>query len=294
MIDQLLSRRVLIVLGKGGVGRTSVSAAISTLRAAEGAKVLAMEHDRLGPLAMALGGRPSLDPVETAPGLWTMLLDGQHQLKEYLGTVVPSRALLEAVVRSRSYRYFVDAAPGLRELIMIGKIFHELERRPPTPPWELIVLDAPATGQALGWLQMPMVAHETFGLGVAGGEARNVARLLRDPARCGVVLVSSPEPFAVSEALETHAALRELGVGVAAVIFNRSRAPHIDQLAALARAELGRAARQRRAIALIARRTGAPVIELGECDCTGAAETVHELAGQLAAMRAGQSRAQPP
>ncbi len=154
-----------------------------------------------------------------------MVLDGAHQLEEYLSTVVPSRALLKAVVNSGAYRYFVDAAPGLRELIMIGKIYHELEYRPPSPPWDLVVLDAPATGQALSVLRMPLAARETFGAGIVGRTAANVSELLRDPARCGVVLVTSPEPFAVSETLETHAALRGLGLEVAAVIFNRTRAP---------------------------------------------------------------------
>ena len=134
MIDELLRRRVLIVVGKGGVGRTSVSGALATLRAADPARVLAMEYDRLGALATALGHEPGLDPAEAASGLWTVVLDGPHQLEEYLATVVPSRAMLRAVVKSAAYRYFVEAAPGLRELITLGKIYHEVEYRPPAPP----------------------------------------------------------------------------------------------------------------------------------------------------------------
>lgn len=313
MIDELLRRRVLIVVGKGGVGRSSVSGALATVRAADPARVLAMEYDRLGALTTALGRKPGLDPVEVVPGLWTLVLDGAHQLEEYLSTVVPSRAVLKAVVSSAAYRYFVDAAPGLRELIMIGKIFHELEYRPPSPPWDLVVLDAPASGQALSVLRMPLAARETFGAGIAGRTADRVAELLRDPARCGVVLVTSPEPFAVSETLETHAALRGLGVDVAAVIFNRTHAPrfdahdvarlarrpalrtvapHLDGLAALARAELRRAADEHQALALVRRRTGAPIIELAECHGVAGLALVRELALQITALRAGEVRAQ--
>ena len=127
MIDELLRRRALIVVGKGGVGRTSVSGALAILRAAGPARVLAMEYDRLGALATAMGRKPGFDPVKAMPGVWTAVLDGAHQLEEYLSTVVPSRGMLKAVVSSGAYRYFVEAAPGLRELIMVGKIYHELE-----------------------------------------------------------------------------------------------------------------------------------------------------------------------
>jgi len=315
MIDQLLRRRVLIVVGKGGVGRTSVSGALAILRAAGPGRVLAMEYDRLGALATAMGRKPGFDPVKAMPGVWTVVLDGAHQLEEYLSTVVPSRAMLKAVVSSGAYRYFVEAAPGLRELIMVGKIYHELEYRPPSPPWDLVVLDAPATGQALSVLRMPLVARETFGAGIVGRTAARVSELLRDPARCGVVLVTSPEPFAVSETLETHAALSDLGLDVAAVIFNRTRAPrfdadavarlmrrpalraaapHLDGLAALAHAELERAAGERRALELVRRRVGAPIVELAECHGVTGLALMRELARQLAALRAGEARAEAP
>ncbi len=318
MIDELLRRRALIVVGKGGVGRTSVSGALAMLRAAgqsRPARVLAMEYDRLGALATAMGRKPGFDPAEAAPGLWTVVLDGAHQLEEYLFTVMPSRAMLKAVVSSGAYRYFVEAAPGLRELIMIGKIYHELEYRPPAPPWDLVVLDAPATGQALSVLRMPLAARETFGAGIVGRTADRVSELLRDPARCGVVLVTSPEPFAVSETLETHAALSTLGLDVAAVIFNRTRqprfdagalarlrrrpalraaAPHLDGLAALAHAELRRAGGERRALALVRRRIDAPIIELAECRGVAGLALMRELARQLAALGADEARAQAP
>ncbi len=315
MIGDLLRRRALIVVGKGGVGRTSVSGALAMLRAREPARVLAMEYDRLGALTTAFGRKPGFDLAQVAPGLWTVVLDGAHQLEEYLHTVVPSRALLKAVVNSGAYRYFVDAAPGLRELIMIGKIYHELEYRPPSPPWDLVVLDAPATGQALSVLRMPLAARETFGAGIVGGTAASVAELLRDPARCGVVLVTSPEPFAVSETLETHAALSGLGVEIAAVVFNRTRAPrfdahavarlarrpalraaapHLDGLAAVAHSELRRAAGERRARELVRRRIDAPVIELAECHGVAGLALIRELTRQLAALRAGETRAQAP
>ena len=286
------------------------------LRAAAPARVLAMEYDRLGALSTAMGRKPGFDPAQVAPGLWTVVLDGAHQLEEYLATVVPSRAMLKAVVNSGAYRYFVEAAPGLRELIMVGKIYHELEYRPPVAA----VGHGRARRARVGpgaqraadadWWRARLSARES-----SAARPRASRNCLRDPARCGVVLVTSAEPFAVSETLETHAALRSLGLDVAAVIFNRTRrprfdanavarlarrpalraaAPHLDGLAALAHAELKRAAGERRALELVRRRIGAPIIELAECRGAGGLALMRELARQLAHQRAGEARAHAP
>ena len=298
-------RQVLIVLGKGGVGRTTVSAALAIRRANAGGRALVLEYDANGGVASIFGRTPSLDAAEVAPGVFALILDGVHQLGEYLGTVIPSRVIRKTVIGSRIFRYFVEAAPGLRELIMVGKPVHELERRPSSAPqWDLIVMDAPASGHALELLKMPFVADQTFGASVVGREARNVARLLSDRERCGVVIVTSPEPFAVRETLETHAALAEAGLEVAALVFNRvhapgftardanemartpalrALAPHLDRVADLAHADLARAAAERRAIALVARRTGAAIITVPDLPARPGAEIVRSIADYLGA-----------
>jgi anion-transporting ArsA/GET3 family ATPase len=105
---------------------------------------------------------------------------------------------------------------------MIGKLYHELERRPPgRPPWDLVIFDGPASGQALDLLRMPLTAEETFGASVVGREARNVAAFLRDRERCAMLQVTIGEALAMSETLEFHAALSGIGMAPAAVIFNR-------------------------------------------------------------------------
>ncbi|HJU28565.1 MAG TPA: ArsA-related P-loop ATPase, partial [Candidatus Binataceae bacterium] len=155
IVDNLLNRRVVAILGKGGVGRTTVSAALASFAAARGMSVLVMETDPRIPIAAAYGKRPGIEPLELAPNLHGMFLGGQEALENYLGFVVP-RPVLRAVFASSLYQYFVHAAPALRELTMMGKIYHEIERRPKhLPRWDLIVVDAPASGQALSMIRMP-------------------------------------------------------------------------------------------------------------------------------------------
>jgi len=286
VLNDLLKRRLLIVVGKGGVGKTTVSAVLASLAAQRGARTLAMETDIRAPLGAVLGQGPSMAPVAVSERLATMVLEGRHALEEYLRLVVPGRAILKAVFSSKLYQYFVQAAPGLRELMMLGKIYYEIEQRPAQHrKWEMIVLDAAASGQALGLLKMPSAARQTFGESTVGREARNIGKMLRDRRVCAVVQATTPEPMALAETLETHAALSALKLDVAAIILNRYQPRHfettdlarlkrqsglrrnlkyLDHIAALAHQELERTMRSREALGLLRSRTRCPIIELPE------------------------------
>jgi len=285
MIDRLLAHRLITVLGKGGVGRTSISAAIAALAARRGMRTLVIEADLRGPIATSYGKQPGFKQVELEENLYGMTLGGQESLEEYLSLVVP-RPILRAVFASAFYQYFVHAAPALRELTMIGKVFHEIERRPAAmKPWNLVVFDAPASGQALSMIRTPFAARETFGESVVGREARNIAGLLRDRARCAMVAVTTAEALAMAETLEVNRTLVALELETAAIFFNRTspaafeagdiarmvrrgaHSPalkHLDELAGIARAELKRRARERRALAILRRQIGCGVIEVEE------------------------------
>ncbi len=304
VLKDLLSRRLMIVVGKGGVGKTTIAAVLASLAARGGARTLAMETDARAPLGAVLGQNPSMTPAVVSERLATMVLDGRDALEEYLHLVVPGRVVLKAVFASKLYQYFVQAAPGLRELMMLGKIYYELERRPAhRREWETIVLDAAASGQALGLLKMPSAARQTFGESMVGQEARNIGKMLRDRRACAVVQATTPEPMALAETLETHAALGALKLDVVAVILNRYQPrhfettdlarlkrqgglrrnlKHLDHIASLAHQELERAAQSREALALLRSRTKCPIIELPEHRELSGAGLVARLTADLA------------
>jgi arsenite-transporting ATPase len=291
LIDHLLRRRVILTLGKGGVGRTSVASAISLLAARRGLRTLLMETDPRRPVADSYGHRPGLEPVALEqPHLWSLFLGGKESLEDYLRMAVPG-PLLRKVFASSLYQRFVNAAPALRELTMMGKIYHEIERRPKTKlPWDLIVVDAPASGQALGMLRMPFVAHRLFGSGLVASEAAEVAGFFRNPTKCAIILVATSELLAISEALEIHDELQKLHLATSAVFFNRmsngmfdasdidrmiaaisrsSRLKHLEQIAEIARADLRRRIKERRALAMVQRRISAPLaIAHEQLDCS--------------------------
>jgi anion-transporting ArsA/GET3 family ATPase len=313
VLNELLQRRLLIVVGKGGVGKTTVSAVLASLAVQSAASALAVETDVRAPLAAVFGQSPSMAPIEVSPGLGTMVLEGRHALEEYLHMVVPGRVVLKAVFSSKLYQYFVQAAPGLRELMMLGKVYYEIERKPAGQrKWGLVVLDAAASGQALALLKMPSAALDTFGESIVGREARNIGRLLRDSQRCAVIQVTTAEPMALAETLETHAALGAMDLDVAAIVLNRYKPrhfeaedlarfkrrgsirrelKHLDHLSALAHQELERASRAHEALDLLRSRTRSRIVELHEYRNLFGAALVSQLTADLA--NGGKPAARP-
>ncbi|MCW5893575.1 MAG: P-loop NTPase [bacterium] len=230
----LLDRRLHVVVGKGGVGKTTVTAALARLQARRGLRTLAVEMDAAGRLPRLLGlatPPPAGAIVRVAPNLHVTSIEGRAALEEYLGMIVPVKRLLQSIFSSRVYQYFVAAAPGLKELMTVGKIWFEATREEDgRPVWDVLVVDAPATGHSLQVLRMPQAARDTFGAGLVQREAARIVSLLQDPTLTAVHLVTLPEEMPVTETLETEAQLRDqLGMPRGLVVANRVRGRHFDE-----------------------------------------------------------------
>jgi len=223
--------RLQIVVGKGGVGKSTVAAALALAKAARGGRVLALELGGSGGLARALGVEASSNPVKASQPMVTgevyvASVDGEAALSEYLALLVPVRRLLHGVTASRFYKAFVGAAPGLRELMAVGKVWYECQKTNDdgSPTWTTVIVEAGATGHSLRYLRMPEVAARTFSSGQVHREAVRVGDMLRDPDYCRVHVVALPEQMPLSEAREVLVALdEELGMEVGRLIVNRCR-----------------------------------------------------------------------
>jgi len=209
--SDLLDRRLVVVTGKGGVGKSTVAAALATLAARRGKRVLVAEVDARERVAPMLGGRPS-GPVihQVTNGISTVNIDPRHALEEYALMVVKVRAIYQAVFENRVVRFFLRAVPSLAETLMLGKILHEARsEKDGKPRWDLVVVDAPATGHAVQLLGVPKALLDTVPAGPLRRDAEWMQALLVDPARTAVTVVSLPEEMPVAETIELDRQVRD-------------------------------------------------------------------------------------
>ncbi|MEV4421646.1 ArsA-related P-loop ATPase [Patulibacter sp. NPDC049589] len=219
----LLDRRLLIVTGKGGTGKTSVAAALGVLAARQGKRVLVAEI--AGERLSGLFGHAPVGHHETKveERLSLLAIEPIAAAHDFLRGQVGA-AVHRVIFQNRLFTLTMTAAPGLREVSTVDRLWdltrRDRGRRHPT--YDLVIVDAPATGHALAMLRSPA----TYGGLARGGpikkRADEMASLLQDPARTGAVLCALPEETPVNETLETAASLRELRVDLGLVVLNRT------------------------------------------------------------------------
>ena len=225
LLDSLVARRLVVLTGKGGVGKSVVGAALALAARDRGKRVLLVEVAAPLQAARRLGGPASRGrETEALPGLFALNLDPQAVMDEYVRHMVRLDMVARRVLRSPIYHRFFAAAPGLKELMVLGKIMvlEEARKRLSREPlWDLVVVDAPATGHGLAYLKVPLAASLAVPVGPIGHNARRILTLLRDAQRTALVVVAAPEEMAAVEAVELYqAAEADVGVEPQAVVLN--------------------------------------------------------------------------
>ncbi len=224
MPSGLEEKRFLIVTGKGGVGKTTVCAAEALALAAKGKRVLVCLCNAKERLSTYLGSElvgPQITPVAT--NVWAVNIDPEQALEEYGMMMLKSRALYKILFDNKYVRTFFRAIPGMQEWTMLGKAWwHTTEQRiDGTHLYDVVILDAPATGHGLDMLRVPKVIIDVVPTGLLRRDAERAWMMFRDPTLCAVVLVTLPEEMPTTETIQLARAVREeLGLPIGKIVVN--------------------------------------------------------------------------
>jgi anion-transporting ArsA/GET3 family ATPase len=222
----LLHRKLLVLTGKGGVGKTTVSAALGLLAADRGLRTIVVEvgdQRRLGEL-FGLASESTGTEVALRKDLWSISIDPDRALLEWL-QALGGRVSGRLLASSGTFQYFAAAAPGAKELVSMIKIWEltkdERGERKRTGAYDLVILDAPATGHAMGMLHSPQTFGAIARVGPIASQTQRVRELLSDPARTAYLAVAQPTEMAVTETIELQDSLRQqLDRSLHAVVLN--------------------------------------------------------------------------
>lgn len=208
----MLDKRLWFVTGKGGVGKSTVTAALADSMARTGHRTLVLEMDSFSAMADLLGVEaPQHEPVRVRDGLYVANLDTSDCLVNSFVRFLPSQRLVRTLLNNRVARLFFDTAPSVNEFVLLDQVQDYLDGEVEgAPHFDRILVDLPAAGHAVTFLSVPDRLAELIGVGKIAKRARLIGETIRDTSRTGVAAVCLPEEMPVNETVELESGIEEV------------------------------------------------------------------------------------
>ena len=224
-MPDLLDKRLVFVTGKGGVGKSTLAISLGLAGAARGKRTIVCEvASQENASRVFKKGEVGFHEVEVADNLWAISIDPDESLREYLLLQLKVRAMRDLLVRSRIFNYLAAATPGLKELVTIGTIWElaQPDRKvKKASGYDLVIVDAPATGHGIGFLSTPRTFAGIARVGPIHSQAKELDRFITDHETTGVTIVAIPEEMPVNESAHLERELTEkVGMSVDRVYMN--------------------------------------------------------------------------
>jgi anion-transporting ArsA/GET3 family ATPase len=224
-MPDLLDKRLIFVTGKGGVGKSTVAVSLGLAAAEQGKRAIVCEIGSQEHASRFFKrAEVGFHEVELEEDLWAISIDPDESMREYVLLQLKVRAMRDLLFRSRVFTYLTAATPGLKELVTIGKIWElaQLDRKVKSGrKYDLVIVDAPATGHGIGFLQTPRTFANIARVGPIHSQAEELHRFITDHDATGTAIVSLPEEMPVNETASLEQDLREeVGVSVDRVYMN--------------------------------------------------------------------------
>jgi anion-transporting ArsA/GET3 family ATPase len=224
-VASILDKRAIFVTGKGGVGKSTVAAALGLAAARRGKRAIICEvaqQERMSRFFERQG--VGYHEAEIAPNLYAFSIDPQRALEEYLLMQIKVKPVYDLMFKNRVFTYFAAATPGLRELVTVGKVWElaQLDRRVKRgAKYDIVIVDAPATGHGVGILRTPKTFSDIARVGPVKRQADAIYEFVTNPKLTSVCAVAWPEEMPVNETIDLERNLgRELGLGLDQVFMN--------------------------------------------------------------------------